>query len=222
MASDSEKTRKFASDMAQAVQKGILPSYLRPKADELDDIVGNLLGSVLNGNTPAIPGDLEVVKAVLGAHGPCFALVLLHAKPSNVTLDYFISRSGYDGFVETIVTAFNLHVELLLGGSMEDINLNVFEAPLELLDLATKHTDAQQKVRVIEEVLPNLFLFGYLAPECTMFGFDPASNVFGVAREVWERETRGENLCKERREQVIGNVKVKLRDLLADTQVRPL
>lgn len=74
---DLEKTRKTASSVIQAVQKSGLPAYLKPKANELDDIVGNLLGGVLNQDSSASAGDLEVIKAVLNAHGSYCAIYVL-------------------------------------------------------------------------------------------------------------------------------------------------
>lgn len=66
---DSEKARKTALDMVQAAQKGSLPGYLRPKRNELDNVVGNLLGGVLARSAGASASDLEVVRAILCFHG---------------------------------------------------------------------------------------------------------------------------------------------------------
>jgi len=64
---DKEKTRKLAMEIMQAVQKGDLPRYLKPKLNELDDVVGCLLGRVLSGE-PVSDTDLDVVKAIIRAH----------------------------------------------------------------------------------------------------------------------------------------------------------
>ncbi|KAF9447824.1 hypothetical protein P691DRAFT_670660 [Macrolepiota fuliginosa MF-IS2] len=192
---------KVASGIVQAAQKGGLPSYLRPRANELDGIIGNLLQSVLAGSTATSARDLEVVKAVLSAH------------------EYFISQSGHINLVETIVNTFNLHVDLLLGHATEDIDLSVFNAPLNLLDL---HYRSQRNEGMIEELLPNLFLFGYLVPECAVFGFASSSGEFEIARGIWESAIGGQTSSKEGWERVLGIVKSKLKDLLTDAQVRPL
>ena len=65
-AHDKERTRKSAMDIMQAVQKGDLPS-LKPKSNELDDVVGCLLGRVLSGE-PVSDTDLDVVKAIIRVH----------------------------------------------------------------------------------------------------------------------------------------------------------
>ena len=66
-AHDKERTRKSAMGIMQAVQKGDLPRHLKPKSNELDDVVGCLLGRVLNGALVS-DVDLVVVKAILRAH----------------------------------------------------------------------------------------------------------------------------------------------------------
>lgn len=71
---DKERTRKLAMEIMQAVQKGDLPRYLKPKSNELDDVVGCLLGRVLSGE-PVSGTDLDVVKAIMRAH--CTYSILL-------------------------------------------------------------------------------------------------------------------------------------------------
>jgi len=66
-AHDKERTRKLAMEIMQAVQKGDLPRHLKPKSNELDDVVGCLLGRVLSGE-PVSDTDLDVVKAIMRVH----------------------------------------------------------------------------------------------------------------------------------------------------------
>lgn len=54
-------------EIVQAVQKDDLPRYLKPKSNELDDVVGCLLGRVLSGG-PASDTDLDVVKTIMRVH----------------------------------------------------------------------------------------------------------------------------------------------------------
>lgn len=121
----------------------------------------------------------------------------------------------------TIAEAFNSRVELLIVNSVEDITLAGFRTPLELLDMVTKHLGSEQKENVSGTLLPNLFLFGYVVPECSDLPFDSTSDAFDVARAIWGREADSVQLGTERRQQVLGSVKVKLSDLLIDTHVRP-
>lgn len=104
---------------------------------------------------------------------------------------------------------------------MEDIDLATFNAPLELLDLVLQRSGTQQR-KVLEEILPNVFLFGYLVPECAAFGFSPSSSVFGIAARIWEREAVVGRLGPETRAMVVETVKVTLKDLISDTQVPSL
>lgn len=64
---DAENMFKMAMEVIQVVQKGDLPSYLRPQSNELDGLIGRSLESVLSGSLTN--ADLEVVKAVLAVHG---------------------------------------------------------------------------------------------------------------------------------------------------------
>lgn len=88
----------------------------------------------------------------------------------------------------------------------------------ELLDIVTP----QAKEDVLEDVLPNVFLFGHLIPQCAIYGFDSGASVFVVAREIWGREANEQKRGKDRNERIITSVKVKVKDLMMDTQVQPL
>lgn len=200
---DAEKAKKVAMDVIQAAQKGNLPTYLKPKSNELDEMVGRLLGGVLEGGYNAM-ADLNVVKAVLMVHR------------------YFISEAGYAHFFDTIATAVNVRVELLVGEpKQEDFDLDVFRGSIELFDLVTSQVDGY-KEETLEEVLPNVFLLGHLLPECAAHDFDMTSQVFAVARGIWRREIDVQKLGQERSGRILASLKVKMRDLFIDTQVQPL
>ncbi|KXN85569.1 E3 ubiquitin-protein ligase listerin [Leucoagaricus sp. SymC.cos] len=200
---DTEKMRTIAMEVIQAVRRGTLPNYLKPESNELDVMVGSLLGEVLGGDSSANV-NLELVRGILGVHS------------------YFISDEGYAEFFETIATAVNIRVELLLGNpKQEDLKLDGFSGPIEILDLVTSQTNAHEE-GALDGVLPNVFLFGHLVPECAVYGFDMKSRVFTVAQGIWAREVAPEKLDKERKDKIIVDVKAKLADLLVDTQVRPL
>lgn len=220
-ADDPDKMRKVASGVVHAAQKAGLPSYLRPKANELDEVVVNLLTIVLSGGEHANAGDLDVVKAILGAHG-AWCLHFLQVETLILVTVHFISQDCYMNLFGTIAEAFNSSVELLIFNSTEDITIIGFRTPLELLDMVMKRLSSEQKEIVSGLLLPNLFLFGYVVPECSVLPFDSTSDMFGVARGLWEREADPVLLGTERRQQVLGSVKVKLSDLLIDTHVRPL
>jgi len=85
-AHDVEKTRKLAMEIVQAAQKGDLPRYLRPKSSELDDVVGCLLGRMLNGGLVS-DVDLVVVKAILRAHCAYSFLSSFLKNPQSSHLD---------------------------------------------------------------------------------------------------------------------------------------
>jgi len=113
-------------------------------------------------------------------------------------------------------------VELLIRGSkQEDLDLAVFRGPIDLLDLVLSQAPSGEE-GVFENVLPNVFLFGYLIPDCVVYGFDAGSHVFTVAREMWERETDLQKAGKEACERITASLKSRLRELLIDTQVQPL
>jgi hypothetical protein len=136
-------------------------------------------------------------------------------------IDHFVSENSYASLVGTIGNAFNMRTELLLGSSAEDVNLALFTAPLELLDLVLKGSNSRHG-KVLEELLPNMFLFGYLVPECAAFGFDPSSEVFRLAIKIWEQEASVERLGSEKRRMIIDGVKVALKDLINDPQAPSL
>jgi hypothetical protein len=67
---DADRTRKMAMEVTQVAHRGELPRNLKPKSNELDGMIGHLLGGVLKGAN----SDLELVKTVFGAHGMCFTV----------------------------------------------------------------------------------------------------------------------------------------------------
>jgi len=113
-------------------------------------------------------------------------------------------------------------VELLIGGTkQEDLDLAVFRGLIDLLDLVSSQATGGEK-RVIENILSNVFLFGHLIPDCVVYEFDVDSRVFTVAREIWRRETDLQKVEKEVVERIFASVKLRLSELLIDTQVQPL
>lgn len=124
--------------------------------------------------------------------------------------------------METIATTVTLRVELLIGGTkQEDLDLAVFRGLIDLLDLVSSQATGGEK-RVIENILSNVFLFGHLIPDCVVYEFDVDSHVFTVAREIWRRETDLQKVEKEVVERIFASVKLRLSELLIDTQVQPL
>lgn len=124
--------------------------------------------------------------------------------------------------METIATTVTLRVELLIGGTkQEDLDLAVFRGLIDLLDLVSSQATGGEK-RVIENILSNVFLFGHLIPDCVVYEFDVDSRVFTVAREIWRRETDLQKVEKEVVERIFASVKLRLSELLIDTQVQPL
>lgn len=124
--------------------------------------------------------------------------------------------------METIATTVGLRVKLLIEGTKQtDSDLAVFGGLIDLLDLVSSQATGGEK-RVIENILPNVFLFGYLLPNCMAYEFDADSHVFTIAGEIWRRETDLQKVEKEVVERIFSSVKLRLSELLIDTQVQPL
>ena len=124
--------------------------------------------------------------------------------------------------METIATTVTLRVELLIGGTkQEDLDLAVLRGLIDLLDLVSSQATGGEK-RAIENTLPNVFLFSHLIPDCAVYEFDADSYVFTVAREIWRRESDFQKVEKEVIERIFASVKLRLSELLIDTQVQPL
>jgi len=134
---------------------------------------------------------------------------------------YFLSETGYANLVETIATTVTLRVELLTGGTKQDLDLAVSRGLIDLLVLVSSQATGGEK-RAIENILPNVFLFGHLIPDCAVCEFDADSYVFTVAREIWRRESDFQKVEKEVIERIFASVKLRLSELLIDTQVQPL
>jgi E3 ubiquitin-protein ligase listerin len=67
VAEHPERAQNSLSALADAVQRGNLPGYLRPEADELDSVLGAILAEALQGSKSSA-GSLVMTK-VFKVHG---------------------------------------------------------------------------------------------------------------------------------------------------------
>lgn len=147
----------LTKSLLEAAQNKKLPQYLKPREAELDGVVGDLLEQALSGRKQL--DEVSLFRQILVNSGwsPSFLLILvidIHF------LEYFVSRSGYETFLETIISTFTSNVQLLLEGK---------ESQMSSLDVALHFVEAVfpsilQIDKLMKSLAPVLFNFAYLVP----------------------------------------------------------
>ncbi|KAF9003444.1 hypothetical protein BDQ17DRAFT_1425395 [Cyathus striatus] len=182
-----EEIHKTIAPFIVAAKKGCLPIHLKPASDELDDLSGRLLAGTAD--------DLELVSNIM------------------TTADYFLSKRGFFALLESIISAFDIQVDLVIGGNSEP--LFGFASSLNLLTAVCSNPPTHlTSPGCFNTLLPHLFIFAYLFPELGV-GNHPS---FLTAQKLWlvflEKDVQWKN-------KIIDSVKIYLKSLVGDTQVRP-
>ncbi|TFK41660.1 hypothetical protein BDQ12DRAFT_678315 [Crucibulum laeve] len=188
-AAHPEAIHKAIRPVLESTQRHVLPKYLKPETDELDELAGRLLAGDSN--------DLALAQRIL------------------LAADYFISFNGFVSLLQNVISTFNLQVDLVLGGDEQP--LFTFGSSLDLILSIFKNPPAMLKsLEAFDNLLPSLFIFAYLFPECGI----NAHSSFGVAKELWAEWLK---IASDRQKIAItGAIKAQLRSLITDPQVRPV
>ncbi|KDQ60057.1 hypothetical protein JAAARDRAFT_32435 [Jaapia argillacea MUCL 33604] len=178
----------------EAAQNGALSEQLKPRDDELDNLVSRLLGDALEGSADAA----SVVRRLFK------------------TPDHFLSNESMEALVGSLISAFNLGFEQILRDA--DTSTKSFEAPIELLAVALEtRPGIMSSPPLAVTLLPDVFLFAYLLPKIAL-GQDVGT--FKTAQRIWSSWVA--MTSRTSRLDVLAVIKEKLHDLLLDIQVRPL
>lgn len=199
--------------LLEAAQNGLLPKYLQPATDELDALIGNLLADALGSAAGAT--NLTFVRRILHVAGePTHFLLLYRESSPSVFADHFLSAKGFDALLQSIVSAFTFQVDHALRDPT--ISLLSFEAPLDLIRSAFDHRpQLMSSGEVTVALLPAMFTLAYLLPRC----YESQDNLgVNTAQDLWSRwlVQSPTNLQVE----ILTAIKVRLRNLLGDSQVR--
>ncbi|KAH8102265.1 hypothetical protein BXZ70DRAFT_63905 [Cristinia sonorae] len=190
VAQDMETVLTNLPSLLDAVEGGSVPSYLRPKAEELDKAVSALLAEALT--RYQADEALAIVKRVLKNPEP------------------FISDDTYRGILSSVSETFSTHAEIALHDNPA-LPLETFAAPLSLLNIAVESRGVGYLPNVASSpLLPNVFLFAYLVPRYRTMDVaqkDSATTLWGS----WLRQASDED-----KSVVAGVIKTTVRDMLSD------
>lgn len=211
-----EALRASLTPLLDAAQNGILPKYLKPKADELGDLIGKCLVDAL---APAGSAQLTLVRRILRTSGQFRSLGrsfvrLLSFSPVQ---DHFLSPNALSVLIKSVVSAFTVQVDHALRDA-EGVSLHEFEPSLDLITSVFEYPPDTLPLRTtVDSLLPHLCLFAYLLPQCYPTDDDTA---FVTARHVWEEWVKVSS--GDSKDGVFKQVTEKLKVFLCDTQSRPL
>ncbi|KAF5370318.1 hypothetical protein D9758_006910 [Tetrapyrgos nigripes] len=169
-----------------------ISSGLRPKAEEIDPLVGRLLAESMNGTVGSSSAQVSLVRRIFTNPAP------------------ILSESGFSSLLQSLASAFSLQIDSALRSN--DVSMNSFVVVLDLLEIALVGEVDMGKKNVAEglvlSVIPDVFLLAFLFPK-----LGEEAGVFVTAKRVWEKWTHDN-------EGVYVQLKDRLKELLGDTQVR--
>jgi hypothetical protein len=202
-----------------AAQKGQLPKYLRPYDSELDSLIGGILEKVLVGpSTGSEEGSL--VRQILVASGtpnPFILFCLALWSTNYFIIDYFISKSAFNTFIQVIIATFTSNVTYVIDG--QDVQPSIFDVSIDLLKAV--FADLLGENALLRSLLPDVFIYSYLLPN---IGTEEAeiettpSQV--VAKGLWQ-EWLDTNSDEDKAE-FSGLINGKLSGMIGGTTVRPM
>ncbi|KAF9258177.1 hypothetical protein L218DRAFT_964691 [Marasmius fiardii PR-910] len=142
---------------------------LRPRADELDGLVGRFLVETLGGGV----GHVSLLKRILKNPRP------------------LLSGSGCIALVQSLASSFSLQVDNVL--HEEDVSVNSFDVVLDFLAIVLQGERGGDSNLVLN-VLPDIFVFSHLVPK---FQESSSSSALNTARTIWEewRKAGGDQLA---------------------------
>ncbi|KAF8650294.1 hypothetical protein AX16_005322 [Volvariella volvacea WC 439] len=148
-AGQSDSVGSSVALLLDAITKGHIPPDLKPKGDELDQVVSELLGGVLLvGNGISVKEEnaterIEILKRLLQNPVP------------------FLSANGTQDLYQKIASHFHIILEEVLTASA---SLTGFTMALDLL-LVIPLSLVDKTTEWVQDLVADLFLFAYLVPE---------------------------------------------------------
>ncbi|OCH91295.1 hypothetical protein OBBRIDRAFT_887096 [Obba rivulosa] len=180
--------------LLDAAEQRRLPEYLNGATGPLDGAAGALLAEVLAG--PEMTPEATLLRRVL-----CLPR-------------FFISDSCFEGLVQSICSAFSLHLQGVLRDA--SVSLKAFDVPIELVQAVVGDESASTGAEIaLTSVMPDMFLFAHLVPQYLFVGLQQIN----AARGLWEAWMA--KAQEETREVVTVVIKQRLRELLMDCKALP-
>ena len=129
--------------------------------------------------------------------------------------DYFLTRSGFDTLLQTILESYTSNIQSVIEGkdasaSLLDVTVDVIEAAL---------SSYLQNDRMANALLSTVFLHAYLAPMCPQGVESVITKSQTAATTLWGKWLKETSEMKRR--EVLRAVVGKLRSFIAVTNVYP-
>jgi hypothetical protein len=201
--------------LLEAAQIRRLPQYLKPQEAEFDGVVGNLLEKALSSSKHPDEALLRQILLNSGSYYPTFVSIFL---VYLWFLGYFLSRSGYETFLEIITSTLASNVQLLLDG--KELQMSNFEVTVHLVEAIFPSILRNDKLT--KTVLPVIFNLAYLLPLALP---GSAANVDvtlsqTVSKGLWESWL--EETCETKRDDIVQEVVRNLGEFMMDSNIYPL
>lgn len=149
---------------------------------------------------------------------------------TNIPLDYFISKSGYNTFLQLIIATFGSHVKQVIDG--KEVPPALFEVAIDFVGiifgrLSSSSSEVKEGEGLLNSLLPDMFLSGYLLPLCDrtagledLESSDGISHGYGAAKDLWEAWIKS---AKEgAKGEIVGMIKMRLKAFIEDVHIYPL
>ncbi|KAG6877121.1 hypothetical protein C0993_010124 [Termitomyces sp. T159_Od127] len=159
---DAAALSVYVRPLLDAVQRGVLPEYLKPREREIDSMVQGL-----------------VERALAGDGGDAWGAVAMQVLQSP---DHFLSADGYITLLQTISSAFSRRVDWAL--QSDEAPLAGLEPSLELITVLSRSPPRELPSFRFDVVLCDVFVLAYLLPAC--YDTQQSHPVFASARTIWE------------------------------------
>jgi E3 ubiquitin-protein ligase listerin len=146
---------------------------------------------------------------------------------TNIRLDYFISKSGYNTFLQLIIATFGSHVKQVIDG--KEVPPAVFEVAIDFVGIIFGRLSSEVKEGegLLNSLLPDMFLFGYLLPLCDrtagledLEGSDDISHSYEAAKGLWEAWIK--NAKEGAKGEIVGMINLRLKAFIEDVHIHPL
>ncbi|KAG6916946.1 hypothetical protein DXG01_004633 [Tephrocybe rancida] len=193
VAKNPEKAELAVKPLLEATQRGVLPRYLKPSTNEVDDLIESLLAQALAGDA----AQLSFVQQVLRSP------------------DYFLSSSAYVTLMGIISSTFSRQLDSALHD--QEVPLSAFEPSLGLVTTLSRIGPRELPKFPISNILGDIFVFAYLLPACYESQKDHVT--FVESRALWEDLQKAQ--AAESQAEIVQQIHTKLGVILSATSLRP-
>jgi E3 ubiquitin-protein ligase listerin len=196
--------------LLDAAQNDLLPTYLRPEADDLGVVFEKLLLNVLHYSAGA--PQLSLLSRLLQTPREFLIIVNLSPSPADPRIDYFLSDTTFSTVLQGINSAFSSQIEKALQNSI--FPPSEFEASLSLIQSVAGRFLHHSET--ITSPMPDIFVLAHVLPRCWVYGDALAVS---IARDLWFKWLA--NCSSDCQASMMEAIKIKLKNLISDTQALP-